>query len=393
MSNVWIITMYELRRMSRLRSVMFVLFLLPLILIFILGAALSGEFRTEDVKLKPVKTVLVNLDQSGWNGQLMQYLDSPVMKKALDLSQAESRELAVRAIRSGSAEFGVVVPAGFGDKLMRGEPAEWELLKGSEHGQNLIAQTVFQSYIDYVNGLQAAVLATGAQAAPSFAAVQDKFLNEPQPDYVKSGSFIGEQKQFSAVQYYAAAMTVMFILYSGMAAAISMVYERNNHTLARLGAMPVKMDQIMAGKVLGNGLLSLVQSAVIVLLSHFALGVDWGSRLDLLLLVCMLLIVAAMSMAALVGVIATSVRTVTTLFQIVIILMTFLSGGFGRDMGEFIASLAPFTLSHWGMQSILRLMLDNGTATAVQHVGMLAAIAVVLAVVATTVYRKVGYRE
>lgn len=59
--NTWIIMKFELRRQLRSRTLLLNMFLLPLVLIFLLGASLSGVVGVQGAdEIKPVRVAIVN---------------------------------------------------------------------------------------------------------------------------------------------------------------------------------------------------------------------------------------------------------------------------------------------------------------------------------------------
>ncbi|MGV2685607.1 ABC transporter permease, partial [Clostridium perfringens] len=79
------------------------------------------------------------------------------------------------------------------------------------------------------------------------------------------------------------------------------------------------------------------------------------------------------------------------LMQAIIIAMTFVSGGFMPLPVEFFQKIASFTVNHWAMQSMLRMMLNSDVQLILTCLGMLAAITAALSAAAMITYRKVGY--
>ncbi|MEK8129855.1 ABC transporter permease [Paenibacillus filicis] len=389
MANIALIAWTHIKMISRVRVVIFVMMVFPLLLIVILGSALSESFGTVDMKLKPVKITVVNLDQGIWNERMLGYLHSPELEGVLEASQGSTREEAVERLRTGSSEFAVVIPAGFGAALQEGGAANWELIAGKNRQQNLIAQTVLSGYLDRINYTQATAIAAvrqGAQPAVEAEGGRDRAA------LIKLGR-LGEQgHRYTAMQYYASSMLIMFMLYSGMMLAITLVGERESHTLARLSALPVSMNQIAGGKMLGHTLLTLLQAALIIVFTQYVYGVDWGDSLQLLAANCLAVAAASMSIAMIVTAFAKSIKAVTGTFQFVIIIMTFLSGGFTADMPQVVELLGRFTVNQWAMQSLLHLMIYEHAA-AVQQLGVLAAIAAGLVIASGITYWKVGYRE
>ena len=60
--SLWTIAKYEIIRKLRIRYVLLIQSLMPLLLIFILGSALSGAFKVEDKAIKSVKVDIVQSD-------------------------------------------------------------------------------------------------------------------------------------------------------------------------------------------------------------------------------------------------------------------------------------------------------------------------------------------
>ncbi|SDC78856.1 ABC-2 type transport system permease protein [Paenibacillus sp. UNCCL117] len=390
MQTVWLIAWNQMKMAARAKVVMIVLLVLPLLLIMILGAALSSSFDEGNIKLKPVDVTIVSLDQGYWNDRLMAFLTAPGMEEVMKVGEGGSREEAVEQLRTGRAQFAAIIPAGFGQALMQGEGASWELIAGKEREQNLLAESIFGSFLDTVNGMQAAVLTAGAPQAGSWLA--DPGAAQDRQAYVEVGQLGKRDRQYTAIQYYAAAMLIMFMLYSGMMAAISLAEERESHTLARLSSLPVTMNQIVGGKIWGYALLSLLQAVVIIGFTRYVYGVDWGDRSLLLAGNCIALVASSMSIAMLLTVHARTIKAVTGAFQIIIIAMTLVSGGFMPELPAALQLLGKLTVNYWGMQSILHLMTGE-QAAAEGPLLVLGALAGLLAIVSGLTYWRVGYRE
>ncbi|MCP3771837.1 ABC transporter permease [Paenibacillus sp. MZ04-78.2] len=211
--------------------------------------------------------------------------------------------------------------------------------------------------------------------------------------FVAMGKLGNKGKEYTALQYYAVSMLVMFMMFAGTVAAISLVSEREDHTMLRLRSMPVTMNQIVFGKMLGNGLLILMQALVIIGVTHHVYGVYWGDRPVIILAVCLAVTLVSMALAMLASLFCRNVKSVSMALQIVIFLMTILSGGLDLEVNGELVQIAEFTVNHWANRSLLELMLDGDTQLVLHYVKVLAAIASALAAVAFMAYRKVGYHE
>ncbi|MNI30446.1 ABC-2 family transporter protein [compost metagenome] len=393
MFNIWTIAKYEIHRMMTSRLVLSIQFVMPLLLIFILGSALSGTFKTEESKINPVKVMLVQQDTGPMQQMLEGFLKSSEITKLIQSEEASTRDEVERMITKGEAEFALVVPAGFSSDVMAGKPANWEMMLGKDYQQNLVAKMVFNTFLSQLNQMQSAILTLGPEAAMGLVNSSAAGNTTPEQSVVKIGKLSSSNSDFTSNQYYAASMLIMFLLYSGMTGAISLMKEKERHTLARLNAMPIREEHIIIGKMSGNGFIAMLQSILIITVTSWLYDVDWGQSYVALSIVCLLLILASMSLAVIGMMFSGSSKSVSSFFQTIILVMTFLSGGFSPLPEGFLHTLGQFTINHWALQSFLRMMLHSDVSTIINKITILGAIGVGLLIISLAAFRKVGYHE
>ncbi|RUT48408.1 ABC transporter permease [Paenibacillus anaericanus] len=387
--KMWHIIWFELRMLIRMRVVLLNQFLLPMVLILILGNALSGMISLgDDAPIDTVTAMIVEspgqeaLTSVGWN----EFLKTPEISELLKVQHGDHREEAISSLKSGDSDFAVVIPTDFADKVMKGESVKWEMIYGKDHSKNHVAEMIFESYLDEVNRVQASTMVLGPNTLNS--APQ----NVP-TSYVEMASLNKEGNAYSAFQYYAASMLIMFLLYSGLTASSSLQSEKRNKTLYRLNSTPISTLKIFLGKIGGNSLVACIQAVVIILGTTWLYGVNWGRHPIYLILLCALVIMAAMLMAVVITLLSKSSESAQTIFQVIIVGMTFLSGGFQRIPVDIIEKLGEFTINHWALQGMIRIILDASTGEILHHVLILGLFNVILLLVGTVSYRKVGYHE
>ncbi|TXK85776.1 ABC transporter permease [Paenibacillus sp. N3.4] len=391
---IWTIAWYEVLRMLRMRYILLIQFFMPLLIIFILGSALSTAFKTEDRALKPVKVDVVQADTGLLSAGFNEFIAAAEVKNRLQTVMIQTRDEAVKRIKDGTSDFALIIPSDFSSRVLGGSEASWEMILGKDYGQNLVAQMVLRSFLDQANLNQAAFIAAGPAAAEAIQKQGGVALQKPtDTSPVRIGKLTTANGSYTAIQYYAASMLVMFLLYSGMSAAIGLQSEKEKHTLSRLNAMPIHEYDILLGKVIGNAFISLLQAGTIIAATSFFYGADWGHSWVMLFLICLSIITASMSLAILVMIVAKSMKTIGTIFQMLIIAMTFLSGGFTPLPEGLMQRIGEFTLNYWGMQSMFRIMLGSEFTLILHHMLILAGIGVGMLLVSLVVYRKVGYHE
>jgi ABC-2 type transport system permease protein len=392
---IWTIAKYEIIRKLRTRYVLLIQFLMPLLLIFILGSALSGVFKVEDKPLNSVKVDILQSDSGALQEGFQNFLASPVTLKHLQTHVISTREEAIERLKDGESEFAVIIPNSFSAQVQAGKAAQWEMIMGHDYLKNVTAQMVFRTYFDKVNQIQAIQITARTTSLEPLKQVEGvtSQSNAANPSLVHVGQLAASNSNYTAMQYYAASILVMFLLYSGMITAFSLQNEKVNRTLSRLNGMPIREYQILLGKIIGNMFLSIGQAAVIIGATKLFYGVDWGSHFLTLFLICLCMILASMSLAIVVMLHFQSDSTIALTFQTGIMIMTFLSGGFTPLPDGFLKQVGSYTLNYWGMQSMFQLMLGSESTIVAHHLLILGCMAIGLSLIAFLVYRKGGYHE
>ncbi len=377
----WVI-LNEIRVYMRLRTGLILLFAQPLLLIFILGSALSQVFQPDDVELQPVRVVIWTEDTSSLSSQTEQFFSTMVEDDILRTNSVNDRSTLLTQLRNDDADFGVIIPANFSSQVAAGEEATWELVLGRDQMANQIGTIVMNRYLAQVNALQATVLTSGQPSTP--VTLTEKPAS---PDYVQIGSLGESGTKMSAMQYYAAMMLVMFLLYSGMAAGISIANEKQSGTLERLLAMPIRPFTWLAGKLIGNTLLAIAQIFVVIGFTAIVYGVEWGNVWGAVA-ICILVVWISMLLAVIITRFAGNERSVTAIFNVVIVAMTFVSGGFTPQVVGLMGGVETFTINYWATDGLMNIMYDGTWAVASEQFTILAIIGLGLTGIAILVLRR-----
>ncbi|AIQ38168.1 hypothetical protein R50345_28345 [Paenibacillus sp. FSL R5-0345] len=388
--NTWTIMIYELRRLFSSRSMILNMFLLPLLLIFLLGASLSGVVGDKggSTNIDIVRVAVVNLSGEGYESSTMMdsFLKSTALKDIITPIIVNSREAAESGLRTGKYGYAVVVPPGFDSKVQNGEAAQLEFILGKKSTDNRVAGTVFDNFLKTLNYKQSVALTLGPAALNVMA--PNSTSNQPS---VKLGELSEGGYSYTSSQFYAVSMMLMFLLYSGLTVCTSLFNEKENHTLFRINSMPVKGSELFIGKMLGVGVVSIVQCAAIIILTNVLFGVNWGNRPGLLLLFCLLMIVASMTLSIVISMFSKTGASARNVVTLLTVSMTFISGGMAPLPESWVNSAGAFTINHWAMQAILKMMLHADVSQIMPNLGVLSLICLVLFSAAAISYRKVGY--
>lgn len=393
--NIWHICMFEIRRILRIRSVLLNLFVLPLLLIFILGAALSSTMDTgKDNVPGQVRVGVIQTDSNSGSGSVTEALNAfvaaPAVAEMMKVQHYTTEEEAERNLRQGELDFAVLIPPDLEEQMARGEEAKLQWILGKDGTLNIVGETLFTRFTDELNRHKATLEVLGPEASLAVASMIDE--GSANISYVNVSNPGTAGTSYSASQYYAASMLAMFMLYAGMTTSNSLFSERDKKTLTRLQAAPVGNGVIFAGKIAGNSLLAFMQALIIVLMTYWLYGVNWGTHPWLIVLICVLITISSMMIGVIVALVSKSAASASALMQGIIIAMTFISGGFTPIAIDFVQRIGEFTVNHWALQSFLRMMLDASMSEIMHNIFMLGVVSAVLLAIAAVIYGKVGYR-
>lgn len=378
--QAWLTTAwYELLQFLRLRSVVIIMFILPLFLIFLLGTVFDNQ-------MKPVNISIHIADRGPINKDIRAFLEDERTAQYVIVSYASSGKEVLEQLREGSADYGFVVPEDFSARFVSGGEASWIAYPGRQDYENLMAEATMNFFLNELQTGRMAVIA-GAEAGST-----ERMFDGGMPPLV-SAELTGEGKavfgSVSAIQYYGGAYLIMFLLYSGMPAALSLLEEREKGTLSRLYAAPQPFWIIVLGKFTGTGLFAILQAVTIIVFTWQVFGVSWGNQPGLLVLVCLLTSLCAIGLSLIIASFAGTSKATQSIFSALTVLMTFVTGGMIADLSPNVLEIGKYTINHWAVVTIKRIMEESDTALVWQSMGVLAIIAAALLIIAFARLKKV----
>ncbi|WP_409341157.1 ABC transporter permease [Paenibacillus sp. MBLB4367] len=375
--QAFVIAYYEMMHSFRLRHYLLIMFLMPMLLIMILGNALSDAFAQADKAPKAVKTVV--LDERN-DGKPLPFANGGGPGTAIEQIPVQSREELMEALKSGADSVGLVIRQ---NGSASSEEA-WEVIYGRSMDANVAVEAL-------IRGLAAQTSVSELAKEEGTGGQTERSGNAGQASAIENVK-LEKNHAYSALEYYSASFLIMMNLYIGMSTAIGMVKSRKSRILARLVSMPIPNNRIVLGFFIGNGMIAVLITIFLILATSLVYGVDWGGRPFSLALICLLTIMSAVSLGVIVGILAQKTTLVIAFFQSLIVVMMFISGGYSPIMGELGEKIGPWTFNYWAFRPILHMMTGGEWPLFAKHLGVLGAITGALALVCFAVYRKVGFR-
>lgn len=269
----------------------------------------------------------------GDGGQMAQVLVNDVFGQLVTADVADLKPMATageaqQAVRDGDVGAALVIPAGFTDQIMSGQKAELTIVSGEATVAQEVARATAARFASDVGAVQLMVatdVAAGGSADAATIANAQAAVQEPSPiDVTDNGT---ERLQANLATFYGASMAIMFVFFATQYGALAILNERQTGTLNRLLAAPIPPGSILLGSALAGLALGFVSMCVLLLATTMLVHASWGPP-QLVLLLIVAAVVAAMGISMVVATLARTVSQAGNLNAIVAISLAALGGVF-----------------------------------------------------------------
>jgi ABC-2 type transport system permease protein len=176
----------------------------------------------------------------------------------------------------------------------------------------------------------------------------------------------GQSAAMNHVAYYAGAVAVLFLLFSSVHGAISVIEEKDSGILDRTLAGPGRMSVIINGKALFLVVQGVVQVGVIFVIAWIVHGVDLPGHVPLWAVTTAAASLAATGMSLLVALACRTKRQAQTLANVAILILSALGGSMVPRffMPPLLQDLGWLTPNTWALEAYTAIFWRDESATA-----------------------------
>ncbi|MBT8214856.1 MAG: ABC transporter permease [Acidimicrobiia bacterium] len=253
----------------RQRTNIFFVFILPLLLVMIIGLVFGGGFTP--------RIGLVIEDDGPLSQQLIAAIEEI---DGVDVTTAASEQEVRDDIRRNDLEAGVVIPAGFDANLRAGTPSAVQFIAAVGTGGFEIQSLVNAEVTRLDSIVRSAQFACEQGACDQMTGLVAAGTAIETLDGV-SVERIGEQSSSSIGQFDlgAAQNLVLFMFVTALAGSAALIQSRRLGVSRRMLSTPTSATTVVAGETLGRFFVTMVQGVFIIGVAAVAFGVDWGDPL------------------------------------------------------------------------------------------------------------------
>ncbi|MEH7457439.1 ABC transporter permease [Bacillus sp. JJ1127] len=344
--------------------------LMPLLLTAILGSALSNIFDNGGLPKTVIGYYQEGTDEFA-NMFQKDVLQSKEIKDDVKVEVVNSQKELEDMVKKQKIDVGIMIPNGWSEHIQDGKLKEPKLITDpSKDIQAKIAESIIRSFSERAQTVAVSTKNVVTDLAKSQPENMEQAAKEvsanlqtvatSNADGMEKGT-VGK-KTVAAMQYYAAAMLVMFLLYNITVGAKSIVTEQRTETLTRLLSTATSPFAILLGKFLGTLLFACIQFGVFVVATHYAFHVDWGDNISQIVVVGIAYAICVSGLSMLIAAFIREEKTADLMGGIGIQLLAILGGSMlpiyaFPDTLQTIANIAP---NKWALTSFLNIM--SGTS-------------------------------
>jgi len=354
--NVLTIATVNVRRLLRDRTNLFFVFVLPIVLIVVLGTMYGGRVAP--------RMGIVAVDSGALGTELVDAIRDGGVK--LELKEPATVEELRARVEDGTLEIGVIVPPGYDATLRGGGVADVVILGQQRSAVSALGEAVDAAIAGQAAVVQAARLAASREGISFDAALATaRSVQGEMAGVTVAVERIGEGIFPAATGAFAPgaqSQLVLFMFLTSMTAATQLILTRQLGVSRRMVAAPVRVGTILVGETLGRFGVAMVQGLFIVLLSAVAFGVSWGDPLAAGIIVVLFALVGT-GAAMVVGVFGNNPDQAGALG----IMAGMLLGALGGAMvpleifPEPARTIAYLTPHAWAIQGLREVALRDGT--------------------------------
>ncbi len=412
--------------LRRDRGAMALTFVLPIVFFSIFAAIFGGQHDTTP----KVKVIIVDADHSHPSERLVAALKqeqslvvktspAPVNGKEPAEYTAATAEAAVKA---GDAPVALIIPHGFGENpIAFGPPdANRPTIQMLEDSSDMVAPQMVTGLLQKVamTSMPDLMAEQGSKYFDQFAGgftpeqrtrVEKglQYLRErgesgttsseaanAGPVAVTARSVVGENKNGDMISFYAAAIGVMFLLFTASGAAGALLDEAESGTLDRVLSSRVTMTSLMLGKLTHNSLLAFAQLVLMFLWGWAVFKLDFWSHIPGFVIMGVSTAVCVGAFGLLLASICQTRAQLGALSTLVILVMSSIGGSmFPRYlMPETIQKAGLLTINAWAIDGFTKVFWrDEPVSHLWPQVSVLLVVAVVLFAIARKVARRWEY--
>jgi ABC-2 type transport system permease protein len=270
--KILVIAANDLRRLARFRPNIFFLFVMPMLLILLLGAAFGNSNKA--------RIGVFAADRGRLAAQLQAALGA---RQSIEVTLYTSRDALQNAVARGNVESGLIIPADYDATLQQGASVAVGYLGRPSSGAQQLRATIQSVAAEQGREVGAAQLLhrqTGTTFSSALARAHAAAATVPLVQ-VRVSAPDGSAYRATAGRFETSASTMLllFVFLNSLTGAGAVLETRKLGVARRILSTPTSRRTLMLGQLFGRFAQAAVQALIIIFGSLLFFGVSWGNPL------------------------------------------------------------------------------------------------------------------
>jgi len=412
MKKIFLIGLKDLKLAFRDRAALMLMLAAPFLLTLGMGfvtGRLGGSSAGSGLSEIPV--VIVNQDDGEAAQALVDLFQSDELAGLVSPTQLTDPAAARRAIDADQGTAAVIIPAGFTQSVVTpgASPVQVELYTNPTRPTSAgVIESILAEYNRRIVEHRLAVEVTVtqlvkhemvpvAEVEPLVGQLTEREAAGGAPELaIRLETVSGglEPVEFDILAFLAPGMALMFLMFTVSNGGRTLLAERSGGTLPRLLVAPLNTAQVLGGKVFGIFLTGVAQMSILIGGSALLFGLNWGSPLEVIVLV-LAAVTGAVGWGMIITALARTQGQAATVGSAVMLIFGILGGGFtGLGVsGSLIQALGKITPNYWGLEGFAILATGGSLADLVEPVAALLVMGALLFAAAVVIITRRGLAQ
>ncbi|MDP4091163.1 MAG: ABC transporter permease [Bacillota bacterium] len=374
MKKILDIALLKVRLTLKDRSARTMMFIAPIIFIFILVAGFGSGGSSSDVKY-PV--TLVDKDKGYYSEELVKMLKED---KAFVITETDY-DKAKKAVEDSKTAMAIVIPEGYSAAVEKGQGMPLEIIKLQANETTIALTSIIGNYMNQirigektgeaaVETLASANIAKNSDEKEIRQKVETSFMDKMSKPVIafSSEKAVKDGNQgLSGLSTTAIGILVMFIMFFVTGGAGSMLEERELGTWNRILSTPTKNYNTLGGFLLGNFFLGWIQVGALIIVSRYVFNISWGNSLLGLIVLFSCFLLAVIGFGTALASFVKSKAQLSALSTMIVVPTCMIAGClWPKDiMPQLMINIANFIPQTWVLTGMTDLVTRNSEINAI----------------------------
>lgn len=369
----------------------------PLLFISFFTYALT-PYLNKSSFIEPFPIAIVDMENTTQTRMLAMQLEEIGIFSEI---QRQEEDEAMQKLSDKKVGAVVIIPRDFTGSIAAGVNNPVSVVGSSSMPlQAYVVKNVIQSAANLVSAAQSAIITiyhydkiAGLSATELESrynnAIADYFLEALARNEVFTGTDADSQYGLTPVEYFTAALLVVFMMFAGMPGMKMLVTERSEGITRRLSASTVRMWKVVLSKLIVSAMLLVLQFGIIIALTAVLFNNYWGAPVKNILLLLGGLILALSAWSVFVAAVSSSPASADIIGNLGILLMAVVGGSIYplTSMPDFVRAISRLTINRWAMDGFMVLFSGNDAASTGIYALVLAVMGFVLFTVSASIMK------